>query len=166
MRSWSVILGGQSSFDHVHVESLKKFYARSWSVSWGSIIFWPCACWIFKKMLGEILVCHPGGSVIFWPCACWILSLKKYNRPGSHLEFLLKIQHAHGQKMIEPPGWQTRISPRIFLKIQHANGQKMIDPPGWQTRISPNIFLKIQHAHGQKMIDPLADRTWSHLEFF
>ena len=23
---------GQSSFDHAHVESLKKFYVRSWSV--------------------------------------------------------------------------------------------------------------------------------------
>ena len=36
-----------------------------------------------------------------------------------------------GQKMIQKtlPGWQTRISPRIFLKIQHAHGQKMIDPP-------------------------------------
>ena len=28
-----------------------------------------------------------------------------------------------------PPVWQTRISPRISLKIQHAHGQKMIDPP-------------------------------------
>ena len=44
----------------------------------------------------------------------------------------LKIQHdsnAHGQKMIDPPEWQTRISPRIFLKIQHVYGQKMIDTP-------------------------------------
>ena len=38
----------------------------------GTIIFWPCACWIFKKIPGEILVCHPGGSIIFWPCTCWI----------------------------------------------------------------------------------------------
>ena len=27
----------------------------------------------------------------------------QYNRPGFHLEFFLKIQHAHGQKMIYPP---------------------------------------------------------------
>ena len=27
----------------------------------------------------------------------------KYDRPGSHLEFYLKIQHVHGQKMIDPP---------------------------------------------------------------
>ena len=25
-----------------------------------------------------------------------------YNRPGSHLEFFLKIQHVHGQKIIDP----------------------------------------------------------------
>ena len=31
----------------------------------------------------------------------------------------------------------------------------MIDPPEWQTRISPGIYLKIQHVYGQKMIDPL-----------
>ena len=41
MRSWSVILGDQSSFDHVHVESL-------------------------KKILGEILVCHTGGLELNW----------------------------------------------------------------------------------------------------
>ena len=28
----------------------------------------------------------------------------KYDRPGSHLEFFLKIQHVYGQKMIDPPG--------------------------------------------------------------
>ena len=78
--------------------------------------------------------------------------------------------------------WQTKMLPRIFLKIQHAHGQKMIEPPQvWQTRISPRIFfehstcacskddwpsrydrpgslleffLNIQHVHGQKMIDP------------
>ena len=27
----------------------------------------------------------------------------QYDRPGSHLEFFLKIQHVHGQKMIVPP---------------------------------------------------------------
>ena len=138
--------------------------------------------------------------------------LTPHDRPGSHLEFFLKIQHTHGQKMIDPPNrWQTRISSRIFFedstytwskddwpphdrpgshlefifKIQHAHGQKMIDPqtddrpgshlefffedstcawskddwlsppsPRWQTRISPRIFFKIQHAHGQEMNDP------------
>ena len=53
----------------------------------------------------------------------------QYDRPGSHLEFFLKIQHVHDQKMIDPPVWQTRISPRIFLKIQHVHDQKMIWPP-------------------------------------
>ena len=28
----------------------------------------------------------------------------QYDRPGSHLEFFLKIQHVHGQKMTDPPG--------------------------------------------------------------
>ena len=28
----------------------------------------------------------------------------RYDRPGSHLEFFLKIQLVHGQKMIDPPG--------------------------------------------------------------
>ena len=27
----------------------------------------------------------------------------QYDLPGSHLEFFLKIQHVHGQKMIDPP---------------------------------------------------------------
>ena len=27
----------------------------------------------------------------------------QYDRPGSHLEFFLKIHHVHGQKMIDPP---------------------------------------------------------------
>ena len=26
----------------------------------------------------------------------------QYGRPGSHLDFFLEIQHAHGQKMIDP----------------------------------------------------------------
>ena len=84
------------------------------------------------------------------------------------LNFKVKIQHAHGQKMIDPPVWQTRISPKILklrfnvhmvkrwltpshmtdqdltlnfkVEIQHAHGQKMIDPPVWQTRISPRIL--------------------------
>ena len=32
----------------------------------------------------------------------WLTPLP-YDRPGSRLEFFLKIQHAHGQKMIDPP---------------------------------------------------------------
>ena len=28
--------------------------------------------------------------------------LPPYDRPGSHLEFFLKIQHVHAQKMIDP----------------------------------------------------------------
>ena len=57
--------------------------------------------------------------------------------------------------MIDPPVWQTRLSPRIFLKIQHAHGQKMIDTTPYDRPGSHlDFFLKIQHVHGQKMIDP------------
>ena len=55
----------------------------------------------------------------------------RYDRPGSHLEFILKIQHVHGQKMIDPPKYDRPRSPLEFiLKIQHVYGEKMIDPPG------------------------------------
>ena len=30
--------------------------------------------------------------------------LTPHHKPGSHLEFFLKIQRVHGQKMIDPPG--------------------------------------------------------------
>ena len=57
--------------------------------------------------------------------------------------------------MIDPPIWQTKMLPRFFLKIQHAHGQKMIEPPRY---VRPGslleFFLNIQHAHVQKMIDP------------
>ena len=59
-----------------------------------------------------------------------------------------KDSSAHGQMMIDPLVWQTRISPRIFLKIQHVYGQKMIDPPRMTDQ-------DLTYAHGQKMIDPL-----------
>ena len=54
----------------------------------------------------------------------------------------LKIQHVHGQKMIDfPLGLQTRISPTMFLKIQHVHGQKMIDPPGMTDQdLTYNVF--------------------------
>ena len=38
----------------------------------------------------------------------WLIPLD--DRPGSHLEFFLKIQHVYGQYMIDPLVWQTRIS--------------------------------------------------------
>ena len=65
----------------------------------------------------------------------------QYDRPGSHLEFFLKIQHVYGQKMIDPLVWQTRISPRIFLKIQMHMVKRWLTPPVWQTRISPRNFF-------------------------
>ena len=40
---------------------------------------------------------------------------------------------------------------RNFFKDSNAHGQKMIDPPEWQTRISPRIFLKAHYVYGQKM---------------
>ena len=87
-----------------------------------------------------------------------------YDRPGFHLEFFLKIQHAHGQKMMDLARWQIRISPRNFLKIQHAHGQKMMDLPRWQTRISPRFFLKM--STWSKDDVPPDDRLGSHLESF
>ena len=67
----------------------------------------------------------------------------------------LKSQHAHGQKMIDPPSMTDQdLHLEFFLKIQHLYGQKMIDPPVWKTRISPGIFLKIQVHMVNKMIDP------------
>ena len=42
---------------------------------------------------------------------------------------------------LTPWVWQTRISPTIFLKIQHAHGQKMIDPLGMTDQdLSYNFF--------------------------
>ena len=35
------------------------------------------------------------------------LTPPRYDRPGSHLELFLKIQHVHSQKMIEPPPGMT-----------------------------------------------------------
>ena len=76
-------------------------------------------------------------------------------RPGSHLEFFLKIQHVHGQKMIDPQVWQTRISPRIFLKYSTCAWSKDDWPPRYKGPGSHlEFFLKIQHVHGQKMIYP------------
>ena len=52
--------------------------------------------------------------------------------------------------------------------MQHVHGQKMIDPPGYdRPGYHLEFLLKIQHVHGQKMIDPPKyDRPGSHLEFF
>ena len=111
MRSWSVILGGQSSFDHAHVESLQKILGEILVChTGGSIIFWPCTCWIFKKnsrwdpglsywgvnhlltmhmlnlykkILGEILVCHTGGvNHLLIICTCWIFKKNSKWDPG------------------------------------------------------------------------------------
>ena len=35
------------------------------------------------------------------------LTPQDYDRPGSHLDFFLKIHHVHGQKMIYPPRIMT-----------------------------------------------------------
>ena len=58
--------------------------------------------------------------------------------------------------LTSPPLCQTRLSTRIFLKIQHVHGQKMIDLPPLYDRQGSHLefFLKIQHVHAQKMIDP------------
>ena len=82
----------------------------------------------------------------------------------------LKIQHVYGQKikctwLIDPPEWQTRISPRIFYGkdstcVWSKDDWPPIDPClVWfkMCTIDPShqeFFLKIQHVYGQKMIDP------------
>ena len=71
------------------------------------------------------------------------------------------------KRWLTPSIWQTRISSRIFFsKIQHEHGQKMIDLPYDRPGSHLEFFSKIQHAHDQKMIDPPYDRPGSHLEFF
>ena len=58
MRAWSVILGGQSSFDHGHVESLKKILGESLGChTWGGqSSFDHGHVESLKKILGESLV--------------------------------------------------------------------------------------------------------------
>ena len=45
--------------------------------------------------------------------------------------FTVKIQHAHGQKMIDSPCSITDqdLNQIFTVKIQHAHGQKLIGPP-------------------------------------
>ena len=54
--------GGQSSFDHAHVESLKKNSRRDPGLSYigGQSSFDHAHVESLKKILGEILVCHTG----------------------------------------------------------------------------------------------------------
>ena len=83
-----------------------------------------------------------------------------------HLEFFLKIKHVYGQKIIDHPVWQTRISPGIFLKIQMHMVKWWLTPPEWQTRISPRIFFRVNMHMVKRWLIPLDDRPGSHLEFF
>ena len=108
----------------------------------GSIIFWPCACWIFKKNLSEILVCHIwGGQSSF---------------DHVHVESLKKI--LGGILVCHTKGGQSS-----FDQVQaESESQHQYDRPGYHLE----FFFKIQHAHGQKMIDPPDDKLGSHLEFF
>ena len=76
----------------------------------GWIIFWPCTCWIFKKnSRWDPGLSYLGGSIIFWPCACWIFKKILDEILVFHMGILnfLKIQHAYGQKMIDPPPGMT-----------------------------------------------------------
>ena len=60
-----------------------------------------------------------------------MIEAPQYDRPGYHLEFFLKIQHVHSQKMTDPPRYDRPGSHLecFFLKIQHVDGEKMTDPP-------------------------------------
>ena len=68
-----------------------------------------------------------------------------YDRPGSHLEFFLKIQHVHGQKMTDPPNDTPGSYLEFLLKIVH--GQILI--------IRCNCLDMVQNKlHGQRWLDP------------
>ena len=74
----------------------------------------------------------------------------RYDRPGSHLEFFLRIQHPWSKDDWPPQLWQTKISPRIFFKDSPCAWSKddwTHSPQVWQTRISPTIlkFRSSQH---------------------
>ena len=132
--------GGQSSFDHVHVESLKDDWppGERPGVSpriclWDS--FSACTC-------GQKIIDSPAPSMTDQDLTYNFLKLRfnmhmvtrwltpQYDRPGSHLEFFYKIQHGHGQKMIDPPVWQTRTSPTILRSRITCTWSKMIDHGG------------------------------------
>ena len=53
------------------------------------------------------------------------LTPPQYDRPGSHLEFFLKIQHAHGQKIIDPPAHGQR-----WLTVEETATRKTFYPRG------------------------------------
>ena len=92
----------------------------------------------------------------------------RYDRPRSHLEFFLMIQHVHGQKMINPPGMTDRISTRIFFFKDSTCAWSNDDwpPQLWQTWISPRIFFKDSTcAWSKDDWPPRYDRPGSHLEF-
>ena len=55
--------------------------------------------------------------------------------------FKVKIQHAHGQKMIDPPGYDRPGSDLEYESSDLAcTWSKMTDPPVWHTSISPTIL--------------------------
>ena len=72
------------------------------------------------------------------------------------------------KRWLTPQVWQTRISPRIFLKVQHVHGQKMIDPPGMtDLDLSYNFFKDSTYAWVKRWLTPPRyDRPGSLLEFF
>ena len=46
------------------------------------------------------------------------------------------------------------LTQKFTVKIQHAHGQKVINQPSVSDQhLTQNFTVKIQHAHGQKMID-------------
>ena len=139
-----------------HLEFYFKYATCAWSKD-----DWPPWIWQTRISFRIFLkIQHVHGKKMIDP--------PKYDRPVSHLEFFKDSTCAWSKDDWPLQVWQTRISPRIFLKIQHVHGQKLIDPPGYdRPGYHLEFLLKIQHVHGQKMIDPPKyDRPGSHLEFF
>ena len=156
----------------------------AWSVIFGgSIIFWPCTCWILKKKpsqilvshtwgdqssfdhayveskknLGGSLVCHMGGSIIFWPWTCWIIKKNSRWKPGLSWGVNHLFGHAHVESLKTKPKSDPGLS---YLEGQssfdhgHVESLKKILGESLVKRISPRIFLKIQHVHGQRWLTP------------
>ena len=53
------------------------------------------------------------------------LTPSRYDRPESHLEFFLKIQHVHGQKMIDPPIWDQDLTWGGQLSFDHGHVESL-----------------------------------------
>ena len=65
------------------------------------------------KIPGEIQACHTGGSVIFWPCTCWIFKKNSRWDPGlSYQGGLVIFDHAQVESLKKNSRWDPGLSYR------------------------------------------------------